>query len=695
MLFCGTLGYSESCGGKLGDDADALPESEETGSRWSLDLISMLGGESPQKRPRGRGRRTLPLQRSSHRGSTLSRADSISIATDGRDSLNRASYDVADLAYLTRRKVRAVGAAPEHLVRYDSNGDGVVQFGELQSIAANALNMDLPPYEACAIYDALDNSFEYLRLTDLASFMGDEAGKPYARFESNRGDTVTCVGLSPGAKRAACGGMDRRVVVWDLAHFDLAPLFEREYAKPVAALALGRAGLAVGLFSPGDVMWYASLDEDTPTWTYPMLADVQGLALNETDGEIAVSAGNALTVFKAETGETLAKFKAFGAVTGVAMARVLMHRLILQGQGGNELLVRNEIRIDSIRSMRASRDDSRMGRRIHGFTPRRVALESPESKFFTAPQTFATGSYWQEPEAELVRTKAIVIDASTPLKKHDSQWSAPPGEPDLCEESTISGCTLRISRVDVTRFSEVMLQTLDSVWPNVILGALVIASVVVLAQQLAGTLPDGNAAAAHLNVWVVGIFCSECAIRITCHVQLHRSLKFFFREWNSVVDLVVSSLDLAVSIYLEVAGDVKNVRVYRLVRGARAIRLVRTCRLRKLVKEMLASEPNRRKYYRYDVETSTGHVLHAVDRADVSTFAEAAFSKLVEAAFSGETGSGARPVATPGKVEAIDFVADADDGVGDAATPHSGGGTRRSEIVRRAASEVARVFWNG
>ena len=254
--------------------------------------------------------------------------------------------------------------------------------------------------------------------------------------------------------------MDRRVTVWDLADVDGAPLFEKTFDKPIGAVALGDDGLVVGLFAPGKVAWYRDVAAATPSFELEMGGDVAGAALNETDGEVAVCYGNHVVVYSLASGEKLAKFRTFGGVEAVATARVLTHRVIIEGQGGLELQLRNELRI--VGESTGKRTPKDVKRRTNGLTPRK--LHTQESAFFESPGG----------------PKPTFRDRAS---SHAARWLAPPDRPELREESVIRGCVMRISRVEATFFSEILLKTLDGPWANLFGGALVVASVVVLVRH--------------------------------------------------------------------------------------------------------------------------------------------------------------------------------------------------------------------
>ena len=77
-----------------------------------------------------------------------------------------------------------------------------------------------------------------------------------------------------------------------------------------------------------------------------------------------------MTVYCLKSRERLCKFSTFGVSQAVCLARVLKHRLILHGQGGKELLVRNDLKIEAVRSVIAEAGDVRpMATKLHGRTP--------------------------------------------------------------------------------------------------------------------------------------------------------------------------------------------------------------------------------------------------------------------------------------------------------------------------------------
>ena len=191
------------------------------------------------------------------------------------DAARRAGYAALDIVLLLRNVIAASGVDRSQVAKFDENADGILQPAEVLLVFEKLVQVDLLECEVSALRDLLDNSLGTVRLYDFQMFLFDHSKPRVAapgRLNVARGTTVTTVALAPDGRRVACGGMDAKVTVYDLCSSGVMdPLFEKIYPKPVAAVALGRSGLAAGGFSPGDLDWIPDVaarppEEPTPVW---------------------------------------------------------------------------------------------------------------------------------------------------------------------------------------------------------------------------------------------------------------------------------------------------------------------------------------------------------------------------------------------------------------------------------------------
>jgi len=290
---------------------------------------------------------------------TLSRTSSLSKDAAAAATMQRATYSPVDLAHLLRNKaeLEIEDEATRYLDRLDTNGDGLVQAEEMGEFCTQDLDVKLQDAELDALHDLLDNSFDHTRVRDVCAFFESRdavAGPGPSRLSVPRSNTVTTLAFSPDASRVGCGGIDSVLVVYDLSERVERRLLERRLPNMVGAISLGARGVASGCFGGRvdfveDVLKAAPPPGEDPgerephafstspkgckasSATWELGQNVNAIALNEADGEVAVAAECELTIFSLATKEPKFVFPADGILWAVSMARSIVHVIELDG----------------------------------------------------------------------------------------------------------------------------------------------------------------------------------------------------------------------------------------------------------------------------------------------------------------------------------------------------------------------------
>ena len=225
-----------------------------------------------------------------------------------------------------------------------------------------------------------------------------------------------------------------------------------------------------------------------------MGGDVQGLAYNDVDGEAAVLCSGTLTIYGIHDGARLCKFKSFGQLFAVALARVPLHRLVLDGhRAGDQLVVRDALTIQNTTRSRTSTTLTRVRRETS-------TIRARASVNFKALKKGHRAGGWREPYA--------------------AHWEPPEEDPGLREEILVSDCVLRVNRVEVNCFAEMLLHLIDGPVPTLLVLGLVVASVTLLVLQLSGVLPD-SARVVRFGQSTAILFMGESLVRAGCHLEVH------------------------------------------------------------------------------------------------------------------------------------------------------------------------------
>ncbi|KAH8047025.1 hypothetical protein JL722_13363 [Aureococcus anophagefferens] len=287
---------------------------------------------------------------------TLSRTSSLSKDAAAAATMQRATYSPVDLAHLLRNKaeLEIEDEATRYLDRLDTNGDGLVQAEEMGEFCTQDLDVKLQDAELDALHDLLDNSFDHTRVRDVCAFFESRdavAGPGPSRLSVPRSNTVTTLAFSPDASRVGCGGIDSVLVVYDLSERVERRLLERRLPNMVGAIssasgASRRAASAAASTSsrtssrprrrpgPGEPPHAFSTSPKgckASSATWELGQNVNAIALNESDGEVAVAAECELTIFSLATKEPKFVFPADGILWAVSMARSIVHVIELDG----------------------------------------------------------------------------------------------------------------------------------------------------------------------------------------------------------------------------------------------------------------------------------------------------------------------------------------------------------------------------
>ncbi|KAK7232599.1 Rho guanyl-nucleotide exchange factor [Aureococcus anophagefferens] len=531
--------------------------------------------------------------------------------------MQRATYSPVDLAHLLRNKVELEieDEATRYLDRLDTNGDGLVQAEEMGEFCTQDLDVKLQDAELDALHDLLDNSFDHTRVRDVCAFFESRdavAGPGPSRLSVPRSNTVTTLAFSPDASRVGCGGIDSVLVVYDLSERVERRLLERRLPNMVGAISLGVRGVASGCFGGRvdfveDVLKAAPPPGEDPgepphafstspkgckasSATWELGQNVNAIALNESDGEVAVAAECELTIFSLATKEPKFVFPADGILWAVSMARSIVH--VIELDGGASLRVTAKCVEE------------------HGTTH-----ESP-SKLFV--RSFSTKNVDEE-----TRLRPSSDRPSTPrglgdLAELESLHRSPASASTAASSTTalVQGCTLRISKIKTTRVADILLVQLESVPVLCVMLTLVLISVLLSSLTVAKVRIDARAAS-RVDTWITCLFVVE-------------HLRTFFGDPFCVVDFIVVLIDvvlLAGAVGSNLSGAEGFAKAVRLVR---LVRLVRVVRAGRIIRKMASSDY--RGKLRYDVELPGGDVVRDVDREDVWTEAEDAYARLRDAA---------------------------------------------------------------